>query len=284
VRVMRALGEDLAALLRGTVAVVAGVLPRARWERFYGLPIRAASLLSALATLGAGLFVGIPGFLAYAQRASDALAEATLEVGAKQAANPLPGQNEITTLAPMSLSGLSIVAFLLATPTGWLATYLVATGILRTVSSLLSEPFGDPVLTGLDALLVRTRGGARESRARRLREREEGPETPDRLFRADWAGAADADLVVVASRRKPDWTNGAFVITSDKWYTLGEPFDLRLPEGLRTIYPLTEQKVCEVLRRGVLYDLPALEPARRPTVPGPAAVNGSRAPRSPGRS
>lgn len=271
-RLMRALGEDVVTLLRGLLAVVAGLLPRAHWERFYGLPIAGTSLLSALVTLGAGLAVGIPGFLAYAQRSADALAAATLEIAAKQATSP-PGPNEISTFAPMPLSGLSILGFLLATPTGWLATYLVATGTFRMVGSLLSEPFGDPLLTGLDALLARVRGSARESRAQRLRQREEGPETPDRLFPAEWAGVADADFVVVASRRKPDWTKGAFVITPDTWYTLGEPFDLRLPQGLRTVYPLTRQKVCEVLRRGVVYDLPPLERPPRPAVSRPPAAH-----------
>ena len=48
--------------------------------------------------------------------------------------------------------------------------------------------------------------------------------------------------------------------------TLGEPFDRPLPQGLRTLYPLTAQTLgADVLRKGVSYELPPLSPA--PTRP-----------------
>jgi hypothetical protein len=70
--------------------------------------------------------------------------------------------------------------------------------------------------------------------------------------------------VVIASRQKPGWTSGTFVITKDAWYRLGEPFEFRSPEGLRTAYTLTALQTTEVLRRGIRYDLPPLDtpPAR----------------------
>jgi len=247
----------MAALVRGVAAVPAGLLPRRRWQSFDSLPIERLLIVSALATLAGGLAIGARGFLAYAQRVADGLATATFDIATRQAARP-PGGTEITTLAPMTFSAFSLAAFLIATPTGWLATYLVVSGVVRAVGALLDDPIGDPLLTGLDSLMTGSRRRARETSSRRARERLEGPETPDLLFTGEWAGAPEADYVVVAARRKPDWTPGTFVITGDKWYTIGHPFDLDLPQGLRTAYPLTEQKVCEVLRRGVAYELPTL--------------------------
>jgi len=54
---------------------------------------------------------------------------------------------------------------------------------------------------------------------------------PDRLVTGPAAGIPDAELVVVASRQKPGWERGVFVITPDAWYRLGEPIDRLQPEG-----------------------------------------------------
>jgi hypothetical protein len=264
-RLLRNLLGDLGALARLVAAVPAGLLPRRRWHAFPALPIDRLSLLSGLATLAAGWAVGIRGFVEFAQAASDGLATATLGAAARVAANP-KGGDMVPMLPAMAASALSPLAFLVATPAGWLATYLVLTGAIRAMGAAFDDPRGDLILTGLDRLWTTSRNRARASSLARTRGRLEGDDVPDLLFRAAWAGLTDADYVVVSSRRKPGWTDGTFVITSDKWYTLGEPFDMRLPQGLRTAYPLVEQKVCEVLRRGVRYELPPLEPspARRP--------------------
>jgi hypothetical protein len=233
------------------------MLPRRRWHAFEALPVRRLSLVSALIALAAGAVAGIGGFFAYAGRVADGLATATFDVAARQATRG-PGPNDVTTLAPMAFSAFSLAAFLFTTPTGWAAMYLVGSGMARAAGSLFDDPTGDPLLTGLDSLLSRAWRGARSASTRRARERLEGPATPDVLFTGERAGVPEADYVVIASRRKPDWTAGTFIITSDKWYTLGQPFDMELPQGLRTAYPLTEQKVCEVLRRGIAYELPRL--------------------------
>jgi hypothetical protein len=254
---LRDLAGDMGSLLRIVAAVLAAVLPSRRWNALSGLPVRRLAFLSALLTIAIGLAVGVRGFFAFAQATSDAVATVTLQGWQKMAANP--GAGSVTTAAPaMAVSGLSSLLFLILTPAGWLADYLVLSGFARAMGSWFDDPIGDPILTGLDDLQERVRGGARHSHLRRSREREEGPEVPDQLYTGEWAGRPGVDLVVIASRRKPDWLKGTFVITSDKWYTLGEPFDIRLPQGLRTAYPLTEQKVVEVLRRGVRYDLAGL--------------------------
>jgi len=64
--------------------------------------------------------------------------------------------------------------------------------------------------------------------------------------------------VVIASRRKPEWTKGAIVMTSSDWYRLGEPVDREVNGALRTMYPLTKLEAVEVVRRGIEYELPSL--------------------------
>jgi hypothetical protein len=219
--------------------------------------------LSALATMMAGCIAGARGFIDYARAVASAANDATFDLAARQIRGEIPPDVEITTAGPVAVSVLSLVAFLCFTPLGLVSLYLAASGAVRLISACVDEPFGDPILTGLDRLLTRTGGRVAASHRRRARARAEGPEAPDRLFTGEWAGLPEVTYVVVSSRRKDGWRKGVFVITDDQWYTLGEPFDLQLPEGLRTVYPLREQTTNEVLREGVRYDLPRLEKARR---------------------
>lgn len=64
--------------------------------------------------------------------------------------------------------------------------------------------------------------------------------------------------MVVSSRKKPEWEAGAIVMTESDWFRLGVPFDLQMPAGLRTAYPLTKLESVEVVRRGIHYRLPGL--------------------------
>jgi hypothetical protein len=74
-------------------------------------------------------------------------------------------------------------------------------------------------------------------------------------------GAPEADFVLVCSRRKEGWELGVFVVTPEKWYRIGRPFDRRYPGGLRVLYPLSEVGGAEIIRRSVAYDLPRLSEA-----------------------
>lgn len=247
----------------GLVALAAALLPSRYWNTFEHLPLGPAALPSAILTALAGAAFGARAFVTYVSRAAAAASDATLEIAARQLRGEWPGAPPVTTLAPQAVSAVSIVAFLFFTPAGWLAVYLVASGLVRAASAFVEEPLGDPALTLADALAVSLGHRVLAASDRRVRESQEGPEVPDRLFTGEWAGLPDVDLVVVASRRKPGWTRGTFVVTSDARYTLGEPFEMRLPGGLRTVYPLVRQQVHEVMRRGVAYELPPLEGTRR---------------------
>jgi len=241
------------------LAAVAVLLPSRYWEFLDRLPVRLMALPSALATSVVGLVLGGRGFFAYARLAADAASNLTLEAATRQAGGGALGEAPITTLAPQMLSIASVVAFTLFTPLGWLATYLTLSGVFRVAAVVTDHATGDPLLTGLDELARSLGQRTRLSTARRRRAREEGREVADRLFTGEGVGLTGVDYAVVASRRKPDWTAGTIVMTSEGWYRLGEPFDARLPYGLRTVYPLTRLDTAEVLRKAVRYELPPVQ-------------------------
>lgn len=202
-------------------------------------------IVSGVVTTLTGFGVLIPGFLAYGQQVMDAT----------------PGE-----FMPPPLMLLTAFTFAFFTPTGLFSVYLIVSGSVRAFSAWMDEPFGDPILTGVDTLFHRTR----RSRAARASSRErnalEGMDEPDRRYPGAWADLPGADFVIVAARRKAGWAKGVFIITPDGWFTLGEPFDRPMPHGVRTIYPLTALATLDVLRNGVSYDLPPLRPyAPRPS-------------------
>ena len=74
---------------------------------------------------------------------------------------------------------IEALVFFLATPTGWLADYLFISALFRGTALAVDNPWGDPLLTGLDHLV---RGKRDEHRARKdaeVRELAEGPVVPD---------------------------------------------------------------------------------------------------------
>jgi hypothetical protein len=237
-------------MIDALVALPFALLPRRRWDLF-DLPIQNVVLASSLLTCLGGAALGITGFFAYMAY--------------------VLAQREWTA-PPLMI--FVFVSYLFATPRGLFSVYLTISGLLRAIGWVVGEPFGDPILTGIDSLVSRTRTSQRERTARVARERLEGTDEPDRRYDGDWAGLAGVDYVIVAARRKPGWTKGTWVITADGWFTLGEPFDRPTANGLRTVYPLTLQTTTlEVLRKGVSYELPPLRmsTARRlPETPGPS--------------
>jgi hypothetical protein len=233
---------------------LAGSLPRRIWPELQ-VHVPVAPAPAAFLAFFLGFAIGIPGFLDYAAGAGEAVSSAMLETGSREVAGSRPSG---ATTVVFRASVFSLFAFVLFTPTGLLSGYLVTSGLARLLGVAAGDPFGDPILTGLDAGWR----AARESRGRRgmIAEREalEGPEVADVLVRGREAGAPTADYVVVASRLKPGWEPGATVMTGDGWFRLGEPFDRRFPGGLRRLYPLSRTAPTEVVRRGVEYTMPPL--------------------------
>lgn len=236
---------------RFLVGMAASLLPYRHWDRIPPhLPIERGAFMSGVLTWIAGLAVGIPGFLAHAHGTTSLGIDAMLH---KTFTDPNAGYSQGLV---QGLSGLSIFTFLLLTPLGWLTMYLIASGGLRGIAAWLDDPFGDPILTCVDALL--SRGWTRRTARKTIEAREalEGPEIPDRVVSPDAVGIPDCDFAIVASRRKPGWERGVAVFTQDGCYRLGEPVERTITGRLRTVYPLKEHADLEVVRKSVRYELP----------------------------
>ena len=237
-------------MIGAAMAILAGTLPNRLWGRLEEhVPVRAMALPSALLPLSLALGLGLPGFLRYAKEVAAQNVDLALEMARRSP--------EVTTAMPVGLSIFNFFGFLLFTPLGLLTTYLAISGAVRAISVAMDEPHGDPVLSLLDQLLVRGARRTAEARAAAARARREGVEIADRILSGEEFGQPEADLVVIASRRKPGWEEGVTVITDDGWFKLGPPLDRTFPEGLRTIYPLIRASDLEVLRKSVRYDPPA---------------------------
>jgi hypothetical protein len=157
---------------------------------------------------------------------------------------------------PGRASAMAPFTFAFGTPVGLTAVYLSVTAIIRGAAAYVDDPIGDPTLTLVDGIIHRRRVAAATARVKAERDRIEGPDVPDRLVDAKAAGFSGADFIVIASRRKADWSKGTFVVTGDKWYRVLDPVEQQTPAGLRTLYPLAEINDLEVMRKWVEYELP----------------------------
>jgi hypothetical protein len=220
------------------LAILAGYLPRRHWESI-DLPIANMALASALLNFLGGAALGITGYFEFMARVLE---------------------ERLWTSPPFMI--YVFISYVFVTPRGLFSLYLVASGLVRYGSWFVGEPIGDPVLTLADSLSRRLRTSTRQRSDRNARLALERDDEPDRRYDGAWAGLDGVDFVIVAARRKPGWTKGTWVITGEGWFTLGEPFDRPMPQGLRTVYPLLLQtNTLEVLRNGVSYELPPLRSA-----------------------
>lgn len=228
-------------------AIVIALLPRRAWERFEpGIPVTSSAFPSSLLTFLAGAAIGIPGFLAYAQGQAGLYIDLLLNAADQ-------GQAPTRDLA-VGMNAFSLFTFLLLTPTGLLALYLSSTGFVRAVGAWFDNPRGDLVLSALDWGWRRVTGHARDSRARRARQSLEGPATRDIVVSGAKALIPEADLVIIASRRKPGWEKDTVVVTASATYRIGTIVERDVEGRLRTLYPLIEHRDLEAFRRTVRYE------------------------------
>jgi hypothetical protein len=235
--------------------VFAAVLPRRLWPRFQAyVPVSSSAVIvSGIGGIFAGAFLALTGLLAYAGHAADVHNTLILT-------RPIADAERLAYARPAA-SFLWYFEFMLLTPQGLWSLYLLITGFVRAASGAFDDPRGDPLLSAVDWAIASGRRRVRLRRAARVRQTREGEEAPDVLITGEAAGL-QADYVVLASRRKPEWTAGATILTGDAWYRLGNPIEMELPYGLRTLYPLTKLEAIEVLRRGIEYELPHLSKRR----------------------
>ena len=211
--------------------------------------------LAAIATLLSGVVIGVIGFLRYAQSVASANNVLMLEIAERQSAGTVGGK-DIMGSASVALTMLSSLAFALGTPLGWLATYFVATGLVRCLAAAADERRGDPIVGLVRRLVARWLSRRNEARTDAAYVALAGPDVADRVVPAERFGIAGADLVVVASRPKPEWTPGTVLECGDRWLCVGEAVQRSLPVGLRILYPLVDMPGSAVFRRIVHYELP----------------------------
>lgn len=247
--------ETLLLPARAALALLVNLLPRRfRLEWDGRLPVTATAGWSALLTVFLAFAIGVPGLLRYAARAGSAVTDTMLDTAGKVN----QGQASLEKMSEAYLlSMLTLPAYLLFTPRGLVALYLGGSGLFRCLAFATGEARGDPLIGGVDAALRASRSRRRARLEAGEREAQEGPEVPDVLLSGRDGGAPEAVYAVVASRRKPGWSEGTFVLDGATRYRIGRPFDRRYPGGLRTVYPLVEAAQAEVMRRMVRYALPA---------------------------
>lgn len=232
-------------------AIVAAFLPHRHWRALpHGIPVDRAAALSGLLTFLLGMAIGIPGFLEHAGANVSFINQTVVDEARR---NP---DADYSRSLVQGFAGLSLFTFLLLTPEGLLTLYLTVTGATRAVATWFDDPIGDPLLTGVDALLWSGRAARKRTSERRTRDALEGPEVPDRVVTSTAAGLPGCDLVIVASRRKDGWEDGATVFTSEAAYRIGPPVERTIAGRLRTLYPLTEHRDFEAVRKSIHYDLP----------------------------
>jgi len=220
-----------------------------------------SSAPAAIATLLAGFVIGAGGFLRFAIRAASENDDAMLAVARRQQDGSAPGP-EVTTASSVALTALAPLQFVVGTPLGWLSTYLLVTGLYRAVAAAVGERRGEPVAGAVLTTVRRKHRARRAAREEAARLALEGPEVADRLVPGERVGIADAPLVVVASRRKPDWTPGTVLACGDRFFQVLDAVDRQLPTGLRALYPIEEVAGAAVFRRVVPYTLPPLTEVR----------------------
>jgi len=232
--------------MRGIVALILANLPTRWWPAFEDhYPVSRFAWLAGLATMFAGLGIGIPGYIGFMHEAAHGF---NMAIGA----DPDLGIKS----SGWGLASLPIYIF--ATPQGLLAMYLGFSGFLRATAAYLTDvPYGDFVLTGMDGAVRGAWSRSREWRAGRTRAAREGPEVPDRLVAGARLGRPDIELAIVASRRR-HWPRGSYLVTSGgAAYRVGEAFDLETATGLRAVYPLTQLRTGEAIRHAIAYELPS---------------------------
>jgi hypothetical protein len=239
-------------------AMMLSTLPERYWQRApAAFPMAPAAFAAGLVFFFAGAALGISGYFEHTARLVSDINDLTLKAAADQiAAGIKDGDPREIRFGTPNLVAFSLFTFLLMTPKGWLTLYLLGSGAFRAIASSFDDPFGDPVLTVIDNRLLASGERKRLEREARTRLKAEGPELPDRIVTSTAAGIPGCDMVIVSTRRKPGWERGATVFTAEAAYRIGEPVERTIAGRLRTLYPLTEHKDFEAVRKSVHYDLP----------------------------
>jgi hypothetical protein len=251
----------LVCILAWLAGVVAATLPKRWWPMLdsYIPATDSASIAAVLTILVAGA-IGVPGFIDHTTQQVSLNNRAVLAEAQKAAARP-EGEETLSQRdwgrMFVGVSSLSLLTFIFLTPAGWASTYLGISGTWRAIAAAVDDPFGDPILTAVDSLLLRGARVAQAHAVRQQREACEGSEVPDRVVRGSHLGIASAELVIIAARRKASWDAGTVVDTGEGWYRVESIEERTLGGCLRTLYGLSRHRDHEAFRRCVRYKMPS---------------------------
>jgi hypothetical protein len=247
--------------------VAAAALPKRWWPALDPfIPVTDSAAVASILTIAVAGVIGIAGFVEHTTQQVSFNNQAVLGAAARAASRPAAEEkfsDRDWGRMFVGASSLSLFTFVFLTPAGWASTYLGISGTWRAIAAAVDDPFGDPILTGLDALLLRGQRRARTGAERRQRQALEGPDVPDRVVRASHIGIAGAELVIVSARRKPSWDTGTVVDTGEHWYRVTSVEERTIGSRLRTLYALALHRDHEVFRRCVRYDMPSHRETKR---------------------
>jgi len=264
---VRAFAGALLSVVTWILGVAGATLPKRWWPMLDDyIPVTESASIAAILTILIAGVIGVPGFISHVTEQVSLNNRAILAAAEDQASRPASAE----TVSErdwgrmfVGVSGLSVFTFIFLTPAGWASTYLGISGTWRGIAAAVDDPFGDPILTGLDSLV---RGGVRRIRSdvtRTRRETLEGPAVADRVVRGPDIGVAEAELVIVCARRKPLWDVGTVVDTGEHWFRVSSIEERTIGGRLRTLYGLTEHRDSGAIRRAVRYDMPPHTEGRR---------------------
>lgn len=234
------------------IEMFAALLPRRYWHRFeqtWRLCPRPG--LSSLAGLVVGIGIAIPAFVRHVGNGTTSATALTLMAAAHQIHHPVA--HEVTSTLTQTLSLLSFATFI-ATPVGLLATYCLASGLLRSACAYLDDPMGDPALTLADGLVRHGLKAAARVRARVVQRLKFGAVVADRLTDGAAVDSRDVDVAVLASRPKAGWSVGTMVLMDKGCYRIVNVKECNVDSRLWVAYLLCRKTDAEIIRRMVRYE------------------------------
>jgi hypothetical protein len=240
--------------------IAAAALPKRWWPTLDPyIPVTDSASIAAILTILVAGVIGVPGFISHTTEQVSLNNRVILGGASGRTSRSASGEaasDRDWGQMFVGVSGLSLFTFIFLTPAGWASTYLGISGTWRGIAAAVDEPFGDPILTGLDALILRGTRRTRTHVARYQRESLEGRDVPDRIVRGSQVGVDDAEWVIISARRKPLWDSGTVVDTGERWFRISSIEERTITGRLRTLYGLTEHRDSGAIRRLVLYDMP----------------------------
>jgi hypothetical protein len=245
----RVLVAVLAAITQLIVGLIASFLPARYWNSLNAHGIPTFPVLSPLVTVCAAVMIGLPVWFRYVV-VSAHHAQRLAAVGASQL--PRPPEQEVILAAAQTISLVTAVSFLF-TPAGFTLSYLVGSGALRLLATYSGDPSGDPMMSSMDWVTRRFARFLSGLSSRISLRATFGCNQTDEVVPASRLGFTHADVIVIASRPKREWTAGTIIFREQCYYVVLDPVEKIIGRRRRVVYPLKRQHGFDIVRRALRY-------------------------------